>query len=106
MGATGVFPISYEPVDCRTGNGGAVASMLDGNNAFFTKVIFSNLASAVESAQLTIEATSFTMDRAGGATWSKGGLNGITGAASFSLTLASGDVVAIDPCFGNWPVAT
>merc|ERR1712187_423857 len=54
--ATGVFPISYEPVDCRTGNGVAVATMLDGNNAFFTKVIFSNLASPVDTAQLTIEA--------------------------------------------------
>jgi len=109
--STGVFPITYEPVDCETSNGGAVATMLDGDNAYFTKVIFSNLASSVEQAELTItpadgSSVSFSMDRAGGATWSKGGLGGVTGSASFSLTLASGNVVTMDSCFETWPVAT
>ena len=33
--STGVFPITYEPMDCDAGSGGPVATVLDGNNAWY-----------------------------------------------------------------------
>merc|ERR1719277_1824078 len=48
---TGVFPITYVPVDCET-TGGPAATVLDGDNAWYTKVIFSDLPGSVASAVL------------------------------------------------------
>merc|ERR1712038_1227853 len=62
---TGIFPISYEPVDCETATDGPVATVLDGNNAWYTKVIFSNLPGAVVSADNKISGKSFGMSRVG-----------------------------------------
>lgn len=103
---TGVFPITYTPVDCDTAASGATATVLDGGNAWYTKVIFSNLSQAVVSAELIVGKQSFSMQRAGGATWSAN-TGGATGVASFRLALEGGHEVVIDGCFaGSWPVAT
>merc|ERR1719418_54341 len=64
---TGVFPITYEPVDCEIATDhGPVATVLDGNNAWYTKVIFSNLPTSVVSAELIVNGASFGMSRVGG----------------------------------------
>eukprot|EP00933_Yihiella_yeosuensis_P030157 TRINITY_DN2381_c0_g3_i2.p1 TRINITY_DN2381_c0_g3~~TRINITY_DN2381_c0_g3_i2.p1 ORF type:complete len:517 (+),score=82.09 TRINITY_DN2381_c0_g3_i2:67-1617(+) len=102
---TGVFPISYEPVECETSSGGAVATVLDGNNAWYTKVIFSNLPFAVISADISIAGTTFSMNRVGGATWSAS-TGGKTGVVSFLLVLDGGATASLTSCFSSWPVAT
>merc|ERR1719401_602848 len=79
---TGVFPISYEPVDCNVGTGGLTATVLDGENAWYTKVVFSNLPKAVIGAELVVGGQGFSMQRSGGATWSASP-DGKTGAAAF-----------------------
>jgi len=102
---TGIFPITYEPVDCDVAAGGATATVLDGGNAWFTKVIFSNFAQAVIGAELQVGNQMFVMQRASGATW-RANTDGSTGTASFRVTLEGGQQVAIDSCFSSWPVAT
>merc|ERR1719336_2316152 len=82
---TGVFPVTYEPVVCET-DGGAVATVLDGDNAWYTKVIFSNLPAAVLGAEAVVGSSTFPMSRASGATWSAS-LGGVQGGASFAVTL-------------------
>merc|ERR1719336_1975877 len=85
---TGVFPMTFEPVVCEQA-GGAVATVLDGDNAYYTKVIFSNLPTSVEAASIHIGGKTFAMSRVGGATWSAAP-EGASGAASFTLTLRGG----------------
>jgi len=103
---TGVFPISYEPVPCETTVGGPTATVLDGNNAWYTKVIFSNLPHAVTGAMLKLGTKSFTMQRNTGATW-KASLDGSSGPAAFEVTLADGSTRQLQGCFGeSWPVST
>ncbi|CAE7793546.1 EXPA12 [Symbiodinium microadriaticum] len=102
--STGVFPITYEPVDCDVGSAGPVATVLDGDNAWYTKVIFSNLVSAVMKADLFLGESAFTMSRVSGATWSAS-TAGKRDAASFSVTLDTGDIIAFR-CFDSWPVPT
>ncbi|CAE8684030.1 unnamed protein product, partial [Polarella glacialis] len=104
-GATsGIFPVTYEPVGCDTAPSGAAATVLDGQNAWYTKVIFSNLPSAVLAAELSVAGKSFAMSRVSGATWSAN-TDGSTGAASFVVTLEGGMQVSFPSCFASWPVA-
>jgi len=103
---TGVFPIIYEPVDCDTAPGqGAVVTVLGGNNAWYTKVIFSNLPQGVHAAKLQLDGATFPMTRVGGATWSASP-GGRTGVASFVVSLEGGDSVEFKDCFAQWPVPT
>jgi len=102
--STGVFPITYEPVDCDVGSAGPVATVLDGDNAWYTKVIFSNLVSGVLKADLFLGESAFTMSRVSGGTWSAS-TAGKRDAASFAVTLDTGDIIAFR-CFDSWPVPT
>jgi len=102
---TGIFPITYEPVACETTSDFGAATVLDGNNAYYTKAIFSDLPHAVSKATLMVGSKSFAMQRVGGATF-MASTDGRTDAASFQLTLADGSTNKISPCFGTWPVAT
>merc|ERR1719237_883825 len=92
-------------MDCNVGMGGLTATVLDGDNAWYTKVIFSNLPKAVIGAELVVDGESFSMQRSGGATWSASP-GGKTGAAAFLVTLEGGQQATLDACFDNWPVAT
>jgi len=103
---TGVFPVTYEPVDCDMPNGqGPTATVLDGMNSWYTKVIFSNLPQGVSAATLKIDGKAYAMQRSSGATWfaSPGGS---VGAASFEVALEGGGSVVIEDCFASWPVET
>lgn len=102
---TGIFPVTYEAVACDVAASGATATVLDGNNAYYTKVIFSNLPEAVVAAELLLGAQSFSMQRVGGATWSAS-TSGAGTVASFRVTLEGGQQVTMDQCFASWPVAT
>jgi len=102
---TGIFPITYEPVDCNVAAYGATATVLDGGNAHYTKVIFSNLAQAVVGAELIVGTQGFSMQRVSGATWSAQ-THGASGNATFKVTSAGGQQTSMDACFASWPVAT
>jgi hypothetical protein len=102
---TGIFPITYTEVPCEVESVVGVATVLDGNNAYYTKAIFSDLPHAVSSARLKIGKKSFPMNRAGGATFSAN-TDGTLASASFELTLADGSINTLASCFKSWPVAT
>merc|ERR1719336_2617530 len=101
---TGIFPVTYEPVDCET-EGDARATVLDGGNAWYTKVIFSNLPGAVISADIDVGGKVFPMSRVSGATW-KASPAGAVGVAGFVVTLEDGSVAELSQCFQSWPVPT
>jgi len=103
---TGTFPITYTEVACEVQSAVGVATVLDGYNAYYTQVIFSDLPHAVSSAKLKIGKKSFPMDRtAGGATFTAN-TDGSVGSASFELTLADGSTNKLASCFESWPVST
>eukprot|EP00419_Tripos_fusus_P012369 CAMPEP_0172663102 /NCGR_PEP_ID=MMETSP1074-20121228/5714_1 /TAXON_ID=2916 /ORGANISM="Ceratium fusus, Strain PA161109" /LENGTH=428 /DNA_ID=CAMNT_0013479049 /DNA_START=125 /DNA_END=1411 /DNA_ORIENTATION=- len=102
----GIYPINFEPVQCETAPDGPVATVLDGDNAFYTKVIFSNLPSAVSGAKLKVGSKIFAMQRNSGATW-RASTDGSHGAAaSFTLMLDDGSTLENVMGFKSWPVKT
>jgi len=103
--STGVFPITYNKIACEVDSSAGVATVLDGNNAYFTKAIFSDLPFAVSSAKLKVGSKSFPMKRVAGATF-VASTDGTGPSASFELTLADGSINEMAPCFSSWPVAT
>jgi hypothetical protein len=102
---TGVFPIQYSRVECT--KTGPTVVILDGDNAWYVKVLFAGGSSGVQSATLEIGESSYTMDRIGGATW-KASLSGQEDeAVKFLLTYVDGTIDQVTDCFGgSWPVAT
>ena len=102
---TGAFPIQYSEVKCTIT--GPTVVILDGNNAWYVKVLFAGGTTGVMSAKIDIGASSYTMDRVSGATW-KANLTGQTNKpVIFSITYADGTTSAVTNCFGGtWPVAT
>jgi len=103
--STGIFPVTYHKMACEVDSSVGVASVLDGNNAYYTKAIFSDLPYAVSSAKLKIGSKSFPMSRVAGATF-KASTDGTQASASFELTLADGSINKMAPCFTSWPVTT
>merc|ERR1712072_1496098 len=106
---TGVMGITYEEVECE-GTGPPTATILDGDNAWYTKVIFSGLSRAVSSASITVGAGNpdIQMTRNGGATWSTSTPDAIAGnvPVTFKPTLDNDATVEMDACFNTWPQPT
>lgn len=102
---TGVFPIQYSQVDCT--KAGPTAVILDGDNAYYVKVLFAGGITGVQSTRIQIGASSYAMDRVSGATF-KASLTGQTNqAVTFFITYAGGATDTISGCFGGaWPVST
>lgn len=102
---TGVFPITYTQVACQVT--GPTVVILDGNNAWYVKVLFAGGSTGVQAAQMKVGLTNYTMDRVGGATW-KASLTGTENeSVTFYLSFADGSKSTIGNCFGGaWPVAT
>merc|ERR1712086_1138316 len=100
---TGIFPITYTEVACEVESAVGVATVLDGNNAYCTKAIFSDLPHAVSSAKLKIGTESIPMKRVAGATFVASTPSGTQASASFELTLADGSINKMAPCFKSWP---
>jgi len=102
--STGIFPIKFLPVNCLGAPPTAV--ILDGNNSFYVKVLFSGGATGVVSAKLRIGGAMFDMTRSSGATF-YANTNGASGQASFEVSYDNGSKATIGGCFGGaWPVAT
>merc|ERR1712157_15937 len=101
--------VSYEEVECE-GTGPATATVLDGGNAWDTKMIFSGLSRAVSAASIMIEGQSepIQMNRNGGATWSASTPEAHSGNVdvTFTLTLDNQDTVELADCFTSWPQST
>merc|ERR1712157_291594 len=92
------------------GTGPATATVLDGDNAWYTKMIFSGLSRAVSAASIMIEGQSepIQMNRNGGATWSASTPEAHSGNVdvTFTLTLDNEDTVELADCFTSWPQST
>ena len=103
--STGVFPIRFSHVNCQ-GTTPPTAVILDGNNAFYVKVLFSGGITGVASAKVRVGGALFPMTRNSGATF-YAQTNGAKGQASFEVSYDNGNVATIDGCFGGaWPAQT
>jgi len=102
---TGIFPITYTQVDCPNPASPA-AVVLDGNNAWYVKVLLAGGPSGIVSATLRIGDSTFPLSRVAGATFSAS-TNNAQGPASFDIVYDNGGTATIDGCFeGAWPVET
>ena len=72
--STGIFPITYTKIPCKVT--GPTAVILDGNNAWYVKVLFAGGSAGVQAARMDIGSTNYNMERVSGATW-KATLSGI-----------------------------
>merc|ERR1711981_1059700 len=103
---TGVFPVSYEEVDCENPSPLTVV-VLDGPNAGYVKVLVAGGKTGVSAVTLTLDGTKqYNMYRGGGATWATS-LEGLTNVSvRFDVTYADGSTGFVDGCYdGSWPVA-
>ncbi|GKY99169.1 hypothetical protein MPSEU_000872400 [Mayamaea pseudoterrestris] len=103
---TGVFPVAYAKVNCKRSPLAAV--VLDGNNAYYTKVLFAGGVTGVKAARITIGTVTTQMYKVSGATWAASLTGATNKAVSFQLTFSDGTMGSISGCFGSntWPVAT
>lgn len=103
--STGIFPIAYTKIPCEVT--GPTAVILDGNNAWYVKVLFAGGSAGVQAARMAIGSTNYSMERVSGATW-KANLSGKENqAVTFHLSFSDGSEKTITNCFpGGWPVAT
>jgi hypothetical protein len=104
-GSTGIYPVTFKPISCSTKSATGVATVLDGDNKYYTKVIFSDLPYAVAAATLTVNSKSFEMSRVQGATF-MASTDGSQGVVSFKMTLSDGSHKELKECFSSWPVKT
>lgn len=102
---TGIFPVTYTPYECETESEGVV-TVLDGDNAYYVKAIFSDMPAGVDSAVINVANAEYTMSRNGEGATFVASTNGESGAASFTMTLTDGSNVALEPCFDSWPQPT
>lgn len=102
---TGIFPVTYTQVECNSD--GVFVVVLDGNNAFFTKVLIAGGPTGAASVKFNLGSQSFDMFLLSGATWAVN-LSGTTNVpTSFDITWTDGSSVRVGSCFGgSWPVAT
>lgn len=98
---TGIFPIWYEPVRCDTGGSLPRATVIDGTNPMYGRVVFSNFPRAVAWAKLYIGNKKFRLARNFG-TW-RADTDGTRGKASFKVGLFGGGEVWFGGCV-SWPM--
>lgn len=110
--STGIFPITYTSVPCTTSisteaTPSPTVVILDGDNAWYVKVLIAGGRTSVQALQLTLGTTTYPMERVSGATW-KAQLEGLTNLPiSFDVMLADKSTHIIQGCFqGLWPVPT
>ena len=101
----GAFEVSLEPVECEVIGTGPVATILDGDNAWYTRAIFSNLPYAVVGASISVDEKAYEMRRVSGASW-QANLGGSGSSAEFTLRLEGGQEATFPDCFSSWPVAS
>ncbi|CAE7572251.1 idp1, partial [Symbiodinium pilosum] len=102
---SGTFEVLLEPVECEVAGAGPMATILNGDNAWYTRAIFSNLPYAVLGATISVDGQATEMSRVAGATW-QAQLGGSGNSASFTLQLEGGHEASFPDCFSSWPVQT
>lgn len=103
---TGVYPINYEEVDCDQSNGGGVATVLAGGNAWYTKVLFSNLVRPATAVSVVAGGKRHKLEmQPCCGTWA-GQLGGESAHVGFELTHDDGTTTSFKDCFKSWPVKT
>ncbi|CAE7830521.1 celCCC [Symbiodinium sp. CCMP2592] len=100
----GTFEVRLEPVECEVNGAGPVATIVDGDNAWYTRAIFSNLPHAVLAAWISVDGKATEMRRVSGATW-EANLGGGGSVVGFKVSLEGGTEMAFRDCFSSWPVA-
>ena len=100
----GTFEVSLEPVECEVTGAGPVATVVDGDNAWYTRAIFSNLPHAVLAAWISVDGKATEMRRTSGATW-EANLGGGGSVVGFKVSLEGEEEMAFRDCFRSWPVA-
>jgi hypothetical protein len=104
---TGNFPVTYRQVACRNPSNTTVV-MLDGNNAWYTKVLVAGGTRGVISVKISVGGKTYRMTRSVGATYFAQ-LSGATGgSATFTVQYEAANVTTkiVRGCFRNWPVPT
>ena len=81
--------------------------ILDGDNAWYVKILFAGGSEGVHAASMDIGSTNYSMERVSGATW-KATLSGIENQpVTFHMSFSDGSEKTIKNCFQRgWPVAT
>jgi len=108
---TGIYNIgpggSYAQVDCET-TAGPTAVVMDGNNAWYVKILFAGGTNGVAAATIRIGSKIHVMEKVSGATWGAGTAGETDEVVEFDVTYENGDIATIaNDCFGgSWPVAT
>lgn len=101
---TGNFPITYRQVPCQASNTTIV--MLDGENAWYTKVLVAGGTRGVKSVKMAVGGKTYSMLRSVGATW-YAQLAGKTGGATvFTVAYEGNTTKVLRGCFKDWPVPT
>lgn len=103
---TGIYPISYKRVPCNPTPPKVV--VLDGMNAWYTKILVAGGRKSVKSVKMFVGKTSYPMFRVSGATFAAN-LKGIQNKPTkFVITWITGKKKkVIIRCFnGKWPVQT
>lgn len=102
---TGVFPIQYQQIECSPA-ATPIVVILDGDNAYYVKILIAGGVTGVSSASITIGNNTFNASGNNGATY----IFSITGTTNvkvyFTINFLDGTTQIIDNnCFnGKWPV--
>jgi hypothetical protein len=80
---------------------GPMTVILDGDNAWYVKILFAGGSEGVHAASMDIGSTNYSMERVSGATW-KAHLSGIENqSVSFHASFSDGSAKTITNCFSR-----
>jgi len=107
--APGMFPIRFEPATCMTAGRYPDVTVLQGGNPWSIIALFSDLASPVSSAYITVDGQRFKMRQGSSAGWAgdvflQGGAKRDHTVVSFYVKLADGTSANLVNCFSHWPL--
>jgi len=107
--APGIFPIRFEPATCITAGLHPDVTVLQGGNPWSIIVLFSDLASPVSSAEITVDGQVFKMREGFSAAWAgdiflPGSATRDHTVVSFHIKLTDGTSENMVNCFSHWPL--
>lgn len=102
---TGSFPVTYRRIPCKQPAPALSAAIIDGDNAWYVKVLFAGGIDGVRRAKIKVGPEGFNMQRVVGATWSASLAGGPTNKkVRFILRMANKEKRVIR-CYNEvWPV--
>jgi hypothetical protein len=104
---TGNFPVTYRQVPCKAPlSNTTTVVVLDGGNAWYTKVLVAGGARGVVSVGMAVGGRAYRMTRSVGATFYAQLAGATGGAASFTVRYEGNVTKVVRGCFRGWPVPT